>query len=664
MFGWAGKILRVDLTSEKIWTEPTSKYVPKFLGARGIAAKIAWDELKPGLDAFDGDNLLMMMVGPLNGLPGPGTGRSYIFGNAPQGYPKTWYIRTSLGGRWGSEIKYAGYDGIVVRGKASRPSYLWIGDDEVEVKDAGALWGKDTFTTQRMVKQFHGADAQSIVCGPAGENLVRYAVPQTDTECAGGQGGMGAVMGSKKLKAVAVKGTQEVKAADGERWMKVAEYATNLLNPYKKSELSTEISYEPRYSFPKPDYVKIKRANNPCYGCTLRCGGQFFVDVPGKISPTTNTARVSCAGRSFIARGTTSSRMEKLVGGRDWYNLGVEAGIENAANVSRYGLNQWEVIVGIEMWMQMCKLNGIDLTPDLGFPIEPQDPRFWDTLLRKITYREGIGDLLAEGGPRVVDKIEKGREFLKMVAWGVCEHGAGRGIWEWFPYPHWIAGALFWGTDYRDPYSDVAHKQSGLGQFADPKKRLELAKWLFGTEGAMLPLQEDVKDIEQGGPTPQQEDLAYADKAPMVIWHQNRSVIIGSMVLCDTGFPLTICRLKPDMHGDTSIEAQLFSAATGIEKSERELDATGEMVFNLERCLFVREGRTRKNDETVIPFFKQPDFTKGIPLDEKRFRGLMDQYYALRGWDVATGVPKREKLEQLGLKDVADELDKNGLLPS
>lgn len=663
MYGWAGKILRVDLTSEKIWTEETSKYVPRFLGARGIAAKIAWDELKPGLDAFDEANLLMMMVGPLAGLPGPGTSRSYIFGNAPQGYPKTWYIRTSIGGRWGAEIKYAGYDGVVIRGKALRPSYLWINDDDVEIRDAGVLWGKDTFTTQRLIKHFHGSETQSIVCGPAGENLVRYAVPATETECAAGTGGMGAVMGSKKLKAVAVKGSKEVKVADKERWLKVAEYATDMLNPYKKPPPVTEVSYEPRYSFPKPDYVKVRRIYSPCYGCTIGCKGTYFIDVPGKIHPATNTTEVSCIGRALIARGTTSSRMERLVGGRDWYNLGVEAGVENAANVNKYGLSHWEVIVGIVMWMHLCKLNGIDLEPDLGFPVEPQNPRFWDTLLRKITYREGIGDLLAEGAPRVLEKIGKGREFLKTVAWGVCEHGAGRGIWEWFPYPHWIAGALFWATDYRDPYSDVAHKQSGLGQFPDPKRRLELAKWLFGTEGAVLPLQEEVKDMEQGGPTPQQEDLAYANKASIVIWHQNRSVVIGSLVLCDSGFPLTISRLRPDLRGDTSIEAQLFSAATGVEMNEAELDAAGEMIFNLERCLFVREGRTRKDDETVIPFFKQPDYTKGIPLDEVRFRKTMDEYYTLRGWDVNTGVPKRGKLEQLGLKDVADELDRRGLLP-
>jgi len=136
------------------------------------------------------------------------------------------------------------------------------------------------------------------------------------------------------------------------------------------------------------------------------------------------------------------------------------------------------------------------------------------------------------------------------------------------------------------------------------------------------------------------------------------------MVLCDSGFPLTVSRLTPDKRGDTSIESQLFSAATGIETSESELDRAGEMVFNLERCLFIREGRTRKDDETVISFFKQPDYTKGIPLDEVRFRRLMDQYYTLRGWDVNSGVPKREKLEELGLKDVADELNKRGLLPT
>jgi len=164
------------------------------------------DLIPPGIGALDPRNPLMFMVGALVGTPAPSSGRVTVSGLSPQAYPDEWYTRANLGGHWGSELKYAGYDGLVVTGRAPKPVYLWIEDDRVEVRDAASVWGQGLIQTQKTLQGELGPDVRIVAIGPAGENLCRYAVLATSTESAAGQGGFGAVMGSKNLKAVAVRG--------------------------------------------------------------------------------------------------------------------------------------------------------------------------------------------------------------------------------------------------------------------------------------------------------------------------------------------------------------------------------------------------------------------------------------------------------------------------
>jgi aldehyde:ferredoxin oxidoreductase len=183
MFGWVGKILRVDLSKMKIYEIPTRNFVPKFLGGWGIMAKIAWDELDPEIGALDPDNRLMLMTGPSTED----------------------YVRSGFGGHWGPELKFAGYDGIIVQGKAEKPVWIWINDNSIEIKDAGDLWGLTTHQTQESIWSTLGSRRVQISCiGPAGENLVRFASISHGNGSSAAIGGMGCVMGSKNLKAIAM----------------------------------------------------------------------------------------------------------------------------------------------------------------------------------------------------------------------------------------------------------------------------------------------------------------------------------------------------------------------------------------------------------------------------------------------------------------------------
>ena len=315
----------------------------------------------------------------------------------------------------------------------------------------------------------------------------------------------------------------------------------------------------------------------------------------------------------------------------------------------KYGLNRWELnwmcFRRKDSWLRRAKEKGILTDEDFGMPFNPDDPHFWIELLRKIAYREGIGNILAEGMPRAADILGKGWDILPHVAHGYAAHWDGH-LYGPPKFPHWLVSALRWATDTRDP---LVH---GYAQ--------EITKW-YGYGRGPLTI-EDVERVSErvyGSRLAVSLDSGYEYKAEPAIWHQNRDAIKDSLPVCDqVGFPLIYSR---NGYGDAAAEAKLFSAVTGIDLTQDELERIGERIINLERAIMIREGWTRRDDEAVIPYFEKPDID-GIRLDRTKFLKLLDRYYELRGWNKANGYPTREKLEELNLKEVADELDKLNLL--
>ena len=655
--GWAGLILRVDLTSGRIETQATADYVPDYIGGRGIATRIAWDEIPPGVDAFSPRNPLMLFTGPLTGTTAPFSGRTGVYGLGPQGYPHDWFTRAGFGGHWGPSLKYAGFDGIVVTGASDHPVYLWVHSGRAELRDARDLWGLGTYESQQRLIAAHGDDTRVAVTGPAGERLSRIAIINTETESAAGQGGFGAVMGAKRLKAIAVTGTGAIPIARPAEFYDVCR------------AIAAECHMPNRNRATDPER-KRKYGEKP-QACTQQCTGpmcaRYYTHVPGVVCKgQVHAGQVHCVGGLFAGQGSK--------GFYQW-SLGFEAGFEAGKLSNDYGLNHWDILLGIVPWLQQCRQEGL-LTQIDGMPIDFEDPYFWAELLRKITYREGIGDALAEGGWRASRLLGVGTEIADTLypGWGYAGHWDGHGDHaNYIVFPFWLVSALQWAVDTRDPissghgYSQSVMRWCEFGQSPTPvswDRMKAIGQHLYGNPTAIDPL---------GG---------YTARAEPAIWHGHRSILKDSAPVDDQMFPRIFSRLTDDGFARATLpsgrvmdgpdfEYHMLSAATGWDWSPADLDRGLERVANLDRALQIRNyGRSRTDDESIIPNLARPENWPnpllGVPqaLDPTAFRALMDEYYRLRGWDETTGHQTRQRLESLGLAPIADALERDVPVPA
>jgi aldehyde:ferredoxin oxidoreductase len=627
LYGWTGKILRVDLSSNQISTVDTEKYARRFIGGKGLMHRLAWEEIPRGTGAFDADNRLMIATGPLTGTPAPTSGRVEIGGVAPQCHPEM-YSHSGVGGWFGAELKYAGFDAVIIQGKATSPCYLWINDGNVEIMDAKKIWGLGTYGTQQELQKKHGRNVKSLVIGPAGENKSRIAVLLTDNNNAAGQGGFGGVAGSKNLKAICVKGSQSVRIAHPNELLKLL---TALTPEKSKNPAKIDIDFEyDAHIIKEVPYQQFKVA------CTHACNKycmSAFKDVQKATRPGLHNSQVGCIGTMIIGWQNSMTWTDGTYCKWPLWNQNLERGTEALELINEYGLNQFELLGGMIPWIVMASHEGIITEKDLGFSINPDDPEWWVKSIRIIAYREGFGDILAEGTTRAINMLGEDKygesvytgyrktDERKMPtpislqqAWGYAAHWGGRGVQASVPYPDWLLRALTWMTQTRDSNNDTHHRSR--------------PEWL----------EEFRKDPYRGELGPQ-----------MAIWDENRSELKCALTLCDWAFP------NPYV---VSAEAGLYSAVTGIETSQEELDRIGERLKNMQRAVLIRNhDRTRKLEvNEILPFYKRPDGSKGISIDEDEFAIMVDHYYEQRGWDKVTGWPTRSKLLELDLQDVADEL--------
>ena len=654
VYGWTGKILRVDLSKGKITYIDTMKYAHKFIGGLGIAAAIAWEEIGPNIEPFDPENLLMIMTGPLTGTLASGAGRVEVMGVAPQLHPPR-FSRSGMGGHWGPELKYAGFDGVILQGKSRKPVYLWINDGEVEIRDANEIWGRGTYETTKILRDIHGRKTRVISIGQAGENLSRIAILQTETENAAGQGGFGAVMGSKKLKAIAVRGTGGVKIAEPTEFLNLClSQSREGLSPCKPGSNPKWPSERQLYGTHSIEGAEFRA--HKCGFCSSICAETMHMNVPGEVTSKRYTTACLCYG----------------------YTLPLKAHVETRYLTSNYGINGWEVSYGIIPWLQLCKQHGLISEID-GMEIPaPEKPleylrdcakyptEFLVMLLRKIAFREGpIGDALSDGACYAADKLfnGKGKPLLDHIYprhCGEVAHFAG----HWGPggeihFPWWLPTLLQWCIDTRDPASDTSHSWTSHaaryltknGPFKGPyplEKVRAISKKVYGDPNVCDPA------FEYDPPE---------TKAIPAIWHTDRGMIVDSLILCDGEHPRVFSMFSEDGSADTSLTAKLFSACTGVKTSEDELQKAGERIFNLLRAIDIRNyGRDRREDEKTIDGFMYPGKDDGVMLDREKFLKVMDKYYELRGWNKINGWPTREKLKELNLKEVADELKSIGKL--
>ena len=622
-FGWTGKILRVNLTEHKSTIESTYLYAERFIGGIGIGLKIFWDEVSIDVGSLDPENKLIFASGPLTGTLAPASGRFELISKSPRSYPKETVTRSGMGGNWGPELKYAGYDALIIEGKSKEWVNLWICDDRVEIKSAKSIIGEDAYSTQIKLRKELSPTAKILCIGPAGERLSRLAVILSDSSFVSGRSGFGAVMGSKNLKAIAVKGTKPLRVFDPRSLIDVSKRTRYLSASNPMQEWTSRIvkNLDDQMHF----INKYRKRNTACFSCPVPCFAHL--DVPDSGESTAHCASFYYYDAATEFYGHTSERDQAVSDGYVWAN--------------RLGLDTFEFRYMIRFLGDLYK-QGL-MKPQKHLPLDKIGSRdFIQKLLHLVAKREDIGDVLAEGCARAADKISGSWEFCSKYfpAYGSADHASIR------KHP---GVALMWALDSRCPVIDT-HPYSRLSAAyqtqphpytLSSERAKAISNNVYGSEMAI-------------------DHTTFSKKPEAIVYAQNRSAIINILVLCDWVYPVIHSYIAADRMGDTSLESQLLYAVTGYKLAEEELNLIGERVWNLGRAMMIREGRTRNEDTLNESFFMERDGERAVSKAD--FEQAKTEYYELRGWDKVSGWPTLNKLNEIGLPDIASDLKKEGLM--
>ena len=615
--GYAKKLLEINLTGGKIQKTPLDESLLRnYLGGGGLAARLFLNRFTPDSDALSADNPLIIMTGPLVGTLLPGTSRFAVCARSPQtGF---WGIGT-CGGTFGPELKFAGYDGIFIEGKSEKPVYLLIEDDNVEIRDAADLWGEPVYKVTDILKERHGGKRKPkvLVIGPGGENLVRFAAIANDKAHYIGRTGMGAVMGSKMLKAVVVSGTGKVLPALPEEYKALRE---NLLEKIKENQfgqvlrsMGTAASMDPGMmmgdvpirNWTKGEFDGSVNIGGPtmtekyltkvhaCYACPIAC--KRVVRVEGGPFQTEEGP-----GPEYETCCTFGSFME---------NDNLEGIIKANETCNQYGVDTISCGATIAFAMQ-CFDSGILSTEDTdGIELNWGNIESALKMVEKIARREGIGNILAEGSAKAAQIIGKGSEQYVVAVKGL-ELPA-----------HDPRGFHGMGLEYAVGYRGACHLQH-----------------------MSHTIEQGMTDQVDAGFKADYEGPSSDGKAEMVVLSQNVGVPPTSACLCLFVYD---CIAVKDF-------ADMIHVVTGWDYSIDDLIKTGEKIWLLMRGITNLLG-SRADDDTLPPNVMKPleeGMTAGsVPDIEK----MLTEFYELRGLD-ASGLPRRDVLEKAGLNDLAQKL--------
>jgi aldehyde:ferredoxin oxidoreductase len=628
--GWTGKILDVDLSDSVLTERDTMDYAERFLGGRGIATRIYWEQVMPETGPVDHENRLIFMSGVLTGTGAQGATRMTVIGKSPMTLPEG-FCYANLGGFFPAYLKRAGYDGVVVSGRSETPAYLWVQDGRAEILDAGFLWGKGTYEVQRRLREKHGEKVRFVSIGAGGENLCRSATVITDHE-GSATGGFGAVMGAKNLKAIAVSGTRIPVVAHRKQ---LAELNRHIIRISRRGTL--------RMPVPKKQMQFVKTAS--CYQCGMECGRGLY-----------RTA----AGREEVRKCQAMALYMPFTGMRP--GEPIDTSLDATRLCNDHSLCTMDM-QNILLWLTACYQKGILSERDTGLDISGIGSRaFIERLVTMIAYREGFGDVLAEGILRAGKKLGPDAEAL------FSEYTKAVGFDGAYSPREYPVTALLYGMEPRQPIAQL-HDISHL-----------IARWLLHNIRPQLsPTSAEVfrKSVVKFWKNEKAWDMTTFDgKAEAAMHIQNRTYAKDSLGLCDFGWPIMDSFETEDHTGDPTLENRLFSAVTGIDTDEEGMALYGERIFNLQRAILLREGwRAREDDwpaafnfnepvmydmlnpRLIVPGpTEEPVSVKGTVLDRPAFEAMRKEFYALRGWDPETGLQRKALIEKLGMPDVAEAL--------
>lgn len=628
-FGWTGRRLRVDLSAGVAGIEPTpTSHLDQYIGGRGLNSRTLLDYHRPGIDPLGPENPLIFGVGPVNGTLIPSSGRFTVTAYSPLtvvGDDAACLGDSNAGGFWGPELKYAGFDQLIVEGAAEEPVYLVVRDGAVEVRSAAHLWGMTTWETEETIlKELGDAGFRVASIGPAGENLVRLACIMNHRHRASGKCGLGAVMGSKHLKAVAVRGSGVATVADPAAVWRVVDEALAELrsDPYtqvyaRQGTSSLVRAHQAQGRMPTRNYQQTQFAaweglsgehfgehhwtrSRACFACPIHCAHSFEV----RNGPWAGTVG---EGPEYVSIGA----------------FGTKVGVEDSSAVLRahnlcnqLGLDTLNTGSTIA-WAMECWQEGVmGLADTGGLVLDWGNADAVVTLVERIARRDGdLADLLAEGAYRAAQHW--GRGSSRWVA-----HAKGQD-----PALSDPRVAKAWGLGYATASRGGCHLRAlptGETYFSADE-----AVELFGTAEAVSP-------------------TGVKGKGRLVRWSEDQRAAADSLEVCK--FTVRTSLMRPEW------EARFLSAVTGVDWSAEDIMAAGARITNVERAINVLQGLTRADDRLSERLMNDPIAdgpAKGEVLD---LEPMLDEYYVSRGWDLVSGYPFAETLEQLDMQDVAARL--------
>jgi aldehyde:ferredoxin oxidoreductase len=696
--GWAGKVLRVDLSTGRISTEDTIEKYKDYLGGTGIGYKVIWDEVPAGTTAFEPANKIIFGVGPLAGTGAPCNGRTAVTTLWPTCWPKPLVASGHMGGHFAAALKYAGYDAIIVEGKADRPVWLSISDGKVEINDARHLWGQGIRRTTLEISQQMGPEASVAAIGQAGENLVPMSVVMNSYSHSAG--GVGGVMGSKNLKAIGVCGTGKIGiAGDKEEWEKLVKFHLSLLGANNQHVVPNSPQPWAEYFHAGSRWVASKgrqwgasqpgvdtgscdphnlnriayRTNNAafylggkawkytvrgngCTGCPIRCHTMLKVPSVASKYGIPEIGQNTCGGLNF-GKSFFKSFLDGPLG-----ETAIEAcmvGMHLADDLGvwcNYSQMQRDFIKLYYTGKTKEKLEEKEFKSYSWDKYEKGDPTFLFELLPRIAGKEGeLGTALGLGTGYMLER------------WGIPDS-------EWKEDKNLV----YWHLGYPKHHSNEDAGQCGVIINTQYNRDCQCHSHCnFVRNGLPIDVQKRLAAEIWGSPDAVDAVGAYTPmniyKAKMAKWSLVRKELHDSLSICNWMGPWVASPLKErGYRGDDSLESLFYSLATGDNKNRQELDEAGERIFNLHRALTIRDMGTKqmRKEHDAIPAWVFKDssgkapFTRGtIHMDKEDISKAMDMYYEEMGWDNETGAPSGSTYQKLGLANVAEDLGKKGLLP-
>jgi aldehyde:ferredoxin oxidoreductase len=618
--GYTGKILRINLTNQTAKKEKLPLKVAKdFIGGAGFGIKYLYDEVKPGTDPLGPDNKLFFAPGPLSGTAVPCASRIAVTAKSPL----TNAVGMCLsGGFFPAELKLAGYDMLIIEGKAEKPTYVWIKDGEVRFRDANKLWGTQTSDCQQIIKDdLHDQNVRVACIGPAGERLSKIACIINERRAAGRKG-LGAVMGAKNLKAIAVRGSGTLDISSQEKFksaraamLKAMKESPVLYTHFAKEGTPSNVdntcalgifpakNWSATGAFTPVDQIGVEALES------RRIGKEHCSDCP-----------VGCSQLRLAQTGPYAGILTEGPEFETLYSLGGETGVDNMDSIiaadrlcDELGFDTISAGVAVGFAMELFE-KGILTTRDTGgLELKFGNHQAMISLIRLMAFREGIGDVLSDGVKAAAARIGKGSEKYALHVKGLELPGYD------------VRGAKAHGLSYATSYTGADHNRGYAFQE------------IFGVP---VPYAVDRFSIE--------------GKGKLTVWNQDVRT-----ATCDCP---TMCVFLLDMAmapRATESTAAFMEAVTGLAFTPEDVTKVGERVNNLARAFNVREGFKRADDtlpERLMTEPLQSGASKGQMISKEDLNRMLDEYYTVRAWDLNTGVPTRKKLVELNLEYVADEI--------